>query len=73
MGSLWEQTWEAPHFEALKRDMKTDVLIIGGGMTGILCALLLHRAGVPYALVEAETVCSGVTKTPPPRSPASTG
>lgn len=62
MGSLWEQTWEAPHFEALKKDMKTDVLIIGGGMTGILCALLLHRAGVPYALVEAETVCSGVTK-----------
>ena len=42
--------------------MKTDVLIIGGGITGILCAYLLHQADVPYALVEAETVCSGITK-----------
>lgn len=42
--------------------MNTDVLIIGGGMAGILCAHQLHCAGVPYVLAEAETICSGITK-----------
>lgn len=46
----------------MNRDMHTDVLIIGGGMAGILCAYQLHQAGVPYVLVEAETICGGITK-----------
>ena len=47
MGSLWEQTWEKPNFPAQDGDLSTDVLIIGGGMAGILCAYRLHCAGVP--------------------------
>ena len=62
MESLWEQTWEKPSFPALDKDRDTEVLIIGGGMAGILCACFLHRAGVPYLLVEAETLCGGITK-----------
>lgn len=62
MESLWEQTWEQPNFPAQDRDLNTDVLIIGGGMAGVLCAYQLHCAGVPYVLVEAETVCSCITK-----------
>ena len=62
MESLWEQTWEQPIFPAQNGDLNTDVLIIGGGMAGVLCAYKLHCAGVPYVLVEAETVCSGITK-----------
>ena len=62
MESLWEQTWEHPIFPAQNGDLNTDVLIIGGGMAGVLCAYQLHCAGVPYVLVEAETVCSGITK-----------
>lgn len=62
MESLWEQTWEQPDFPSQHGDMSTDVLIIGGGMAGILCAYQLHCAGVPYVLVEAETLCSGITK-----------
>lgn len=62
MESLWKRTWDRPHFARTEGDITTDVLIIGGGMAGILCACLLHRAGVPYVLAEAETVCSGITK-----------
>ena len=62
MKSLWEETAELNHFDCLDGDIKTDVLIIGGGMAGLLCAYQLHQAGVPYVLAEADTICSGVTK-----------
>lgn len=61
MASLWEKTATMPAFERLEGDVKTDVLIIGGGMAGILCAYRLHQAGVPYVLVEAEKICRGTT------------
>ena len=62
MHSLWEQTSVSSGFETLRQDIETDVLIIGGGMAGVLCAYLLQQAGVSYVLAEAETVCSGITK-----------
>lgn len=62
MSSLWEQNLKKPEFEQLHGDIKTDVLIIGGGITGILCAYELEKAKVPYVLAEAETVGSGITK-----------
>lgn len=62
MQSLWEQTSRQTEFRRLEQDVKTEVLIIGGGMAGILCAYLLGQAGVPYILLEAETIGSGVTK-----------
>jgi glycine/D-amino acid oxidase-like deaminating enzyme len=46
----------------LNGNKNTNVLIIGGGMAGILCAYMLHQAGVDYMLVEAETICNGITK-----------
>ncbi|MGN1184295.1 MAG: NAD(P)/FAD-dependent oxidoreductase, partial [Oliverpabstia sp.] len=36
-------------------------MIIGGGITGILCAYFLQEKGVDYVLVEGRTICSGVT------------
>lgn len=63
MSSLWEQEPPVlPGFEELKGEIKTDVLIIGGGMAGILCAYLLQQAGIPYVLAEAQTICGGITK-----------
>lgn len=62
MHSLWEQMSASSGFETLRQDIETDVLIIGGGMAGVLCAYLLQQAGVSYVLAEAETVCSGITK-----------
>lgn len=50
-----------PHFEALQKDLNTDVLIIGGGLAGVLCAYRLQQAGIDYTLVEQNRICSGVT------------
>ena len=61
MLSVWKDDSKLPKFEKLRGDLKTDVLIIGGGMAGILCAYMLEKDGVDYALVEAETICAGIT------------
>ena len=62
MDSLWTQSSCIPNFAPLSTDLKTEVLIIGGGMAGLLCAFQLSRVGIPCVLVEADTICSGITK-----------
>lgn len=62
MHSIWSETTTLPTFEALNKNLKTDVLIIGGGIAGILTAYQLQQAGVDYALAEADTILSGITK-----------
>lgn len=60
--SLWINNVELPHFNKLTKDVHTDVLIIGGGLCGILCAHFLEKASVPYILVEGQNIASGTTK-----------
>jgi len=62
MDSIWIQTVQLPQFEPLQSDLKTGVLIVGGGIAGLLCAYQLARAGVDYALVEADRIGGGITK-----------
>lgn len=62
MKSVWIETAKRPQFEPLRGEIKTDVLIVGGGMTGILCAYMLKQAGVDCVLIEASHICSGITK-----------
>ncbi|NCB05563.1 MAG: FAD-binding protein, partial [Clostridia bacterium] len=61
MEYLWTKHVQLPSFPALARDCSTDVLIIGGGMAGILCALLLQQAGVNCLLAEGQTIGGGIT------------
>ena len=62
MRSVWEQnTVERPRFDTLDGDKSTDVLIVGGGIVGILCAHKLKAAGVNCILTEATEICGGVT------------
>lgn len=61
MQSIWTDTLHLPSFDRPTHDLKTDVLIIGGGLAGLLCAYMLRQAGVDYALIEAEKICSGTT------------
>ena len=60
--SLWRENAQLPAFAPLETDLRTDVLVIGGGMAGILCAHMLREAGVDCALVEARNICGGVTQ-----------
>lgn len=62
MESIWWQTAQHPTFTPLKGSIKTDVLIIGGGLTGVLCAHRLRRQGVNCVVAEATTVGGGITK-----------
>lgn len=61
MESIWSET-DMPHFPPLRVGHKTDVLIIGGGMAGILCARMLHDAGIDCTVLEANRIGCGITK-----------
>lgn len=61
MESIWEKTAPRLSRPPLDGDMHTDILVIGGGIAGVLCAWFLEQAGADYILVEAKTVGSGVT------------
>jgi glycine/D-amino acid oxidase-like deaminating enzyme len=62
MDFLWEENVTPPGFPALDGDQKTDVLVIGGGMAGVLCALQLQKAGADSILVEGKKIGGGITK-----------
>jgi FAD dependent oxidoreductase./Rieske [2Fe-2S] domain. len=62
INSVWHESIKLKKFPKLNEDTKTDVLIIGGGLAGILCAYFLERQGVNYILVEARKIGMGITK-----------
>lgn len=62
MESVWTATVKREIYDELKDDIKTDVLVIGGGIAGILSAYMLTQAGVECVLVEADRICRGITK-----------
>ncbi len=39
--------------------MQTKVAILGGGLAGLYAATLLHRAGIPFTLLEARNRLGG--------------
>lgn len=59
--SLWHETCEMPRFPKLEGNKKTEVLIIGGGIAGILTAYFMEQQGIDYILVEKDRICHGTT------------
>ena len=60
--SIWSTGFTLPEFPTLERDFHTEVLIVGGGLAGVLCAYQLAQEGVDYALIEADRICRGVSR-----------
>ncbi len=61
MESVWELSDRRTVGEQLSGDVNTDVLVIGGGLTGILCAHMLMREGVDVVMAEADEIMGGVS------------
>ncbi len=62
MGSVWHKDAPRVGFEMAKGNISTDVLIVGGGIAGILCAYKLKNAGADCLLAEAAQICGGITQ-----------
>jgi len=61
MLSVWRGTAPPSGFGMAQGDLRTEVLIIGGGITGVTCALLLAQLGRKVLLLEADRLGSGAT------------
>ena len=48
--------------EQLSRNIKTDILVIGSGIAGVVCAYELKKHGYDVVLVDKDQVGCGVTK-----------
>ena len=60
--SYWVATAPATSFPPYRGDdLKVDVAVLGGGITGLTTAMLLQQAGASVAVVEAGRVACGVT------------
>ncbi len=61
MDSIWTKTFTIRKRASLKGDIRADVAVIGGGMTGILTAWQLKQAGVRAVVLEADRIGGGQT------------
>ncbi len=59
--SYWVASTGQTAYPTLDREMHVDVAVLGGGMAGLLTALLLKRDGRRVAVLEAGRVGAGVT------------
>ncbi len=62
MNSVWSDTVEFEERPCLTSDISAEAAILGGGMSGILTALLLKERGIEAVVIEAQRIGSGQTK-----------
>lgn len=59
--SIWRATAPEAAFPMLREEITTDVVIVGGGITGITLALNLAEQGTPAVVLEARDLGFGST------------
>lgn len=55
------KTKNSKTYPPLQNDISTDVVIVGGGITGILCAYYFSREGINTVVVEKNHIAQGST------------
>lgn len=60
--SLWSATSRHSTFGTPVQEIATDVVVVGGGITGLTAAVLLRQAGQRVVLLEARRLGDGVTE-----------
>lgn len=58
--AVWGQSSANP-YPYLKRDLRSDVIVVGAGVSGLTAALELADAGLDVALIEAHRIGAGAT------------
>lgn len=61
MQSLWQETVNIPERGQAEGILEREIVVIGGGMTGILTAWLLQREGKQVIVLEAQRIAGGQT------------
>jgi glycine/D-amino acid oxidase-like deaminating enzyme/nitrite reductase/ring-hydroxylating ferredoxin subunit len=57
----WIESANKTEYPTLTEDISVDVAIVGGGIVGITCALLLKNKGLKVAILEANRIAHGTT------------
>ncbi len=57
----WTKSATLPQFESLSHDLEVDVVIVGGGLTGITAAYLFKNTGAKVALLERQRCAAADT------------
>lgn len=59
--SAWLAGVERRERPPIESDIRADVVVVGGGITGLTTALMVQRTGRQVALIEADRIGSGTT------------
>lgn len=59
--SFWNKTGDNIFYPPLRKNFESEILILGGGITGVTCAYCLAREGAKPVLIEAGGLCDGTT------------
>jgi glycine/D-amino acid oxidase-like deaminating enzyme/nitrite reductase/ring-hydroxylating ferredoxin subunit len=57
----WIASTPETNYPVLNEDIKVDIAIVGGGMTGITAAYMLVKEGLKVAVVEGDRILHGTT------------
>lgn len=61
MSSYWVESTKQTNYSKISEDINTDVLILGGGITGIATAYMLSDSNLDITIIDADRIAMGVT------------